>query len=184
MLSILVFVHTDLAVLGPIPVKAVRSIFQVAAQGAHDASVAGDKHIFIILLFKILHERDSSCLHRCNGLNGRRGREDPGHDPVGCHCRTKQIIFALFVFSEVGLYQTGIHDDFGRINAADDRSCHLRALEGAGVDGVKVDIVDIFAGLPGLRNSLLIERALYPSLHSSSAIEISLSVTGDPDFHI
>ena len=51
MLSILVFVHTDLAVLGPIPVKAVRSIFQVAAQGAHDASVAGDKHIFIILLF-------------------------------------------------------------------------------------------------------------------------------------
>ena len=56
MLSVLVFVDADLAVMGPVPVKAVRSILQVAAQSAHDASVAGDKHIFIILFLEILQE--------------------------------------------------------------------------------------------------------------------------------
>ena len=136
--------------MGPIPVKAVRSIFQVAAQSAHDASVAGDKHIFIIFFLEILQERDGSCLHRRNGLNGRRGREDFRHDPVGCHCRTQQIIFALFIDSKVGLDQAGIHDDLGWINVADDGTCHLCSLEGAGIDGVKVDIVNIFAGLSGL----------------------------------
>ena len=83
----------------------------------------------------------------------------------------------------MGLDQARIHDHFGHIDISDDSSCHLCPLQRTGVDSIKADFTNHFAGFLCLPDSSFIERAVGSPLHTFDKIQVGLPVAGHPDFH-
>jgi hypothetical protein len=168
----------DLAVmrLGS-PVDVVLLSEQTAGQDPHDAAVTGDEDILVILLQKIIEEGLASLDHVGNGLDCLRGRKKFGKKPEDDQRKASEAkVLCLVVFSEIHFDQPRIGDNLASVYISEDGSGLDGPVQGAGVDGVKVNAGQVFLHGSGLAPAPFVQRLVHPALPAAGQVEIGLAV--------